>query len=128
MAYLIAALLGALGVVLLARLLVEWRRYVEGNHLITRPQMILRVISAVDLVLLLVLIAAGARVGFGSAEAALAYWGLCLLLAFAAIALAAWDLLLVRRGWGRRRAESFRRLSVYIRRLEQSRPQQVSRT
>ncbi len=125
MAYLFGGALGVLGVALLVRLVVEWRRYADGKHFITRRQMILRIASAVDLLVLLVLVAAGVRVGFGSAETAFAYWGACLVLAFAAMALAAWDLSLLRRTRGRRRAESFRRLSTYVRRLEQSRGDRV---
>jgi len=125
MAQLFGAVLGVLGVALLARLVLEWRRYSEGTHLITRRQLILRAVSAADLVVLLGLVAIGARVGFVSAEGAAVYWTICLVLAFVAIVLALWDLRLLRGAAGRRRAQSMRRLSQYIRRLEQSRGGQV---
>ncbi len=121
MAQLFGGALGVLGVALLARLVLEWRRYSEGTHLITRRQMVLRAVSAADLVLLLGLVGVGARVGFTTAKGAAVYWSICLLLAFVAIVLALWDLRLLRGAAGCRRAESMRRLSQYIRRLEQSR-------
>ncbi len=128
MAQWFAGALGLLAFLLLARLFWEWRRYAAGGHLITRRQMVLRVASAVDLVLLLVLIALGARIEFSTAQGAFAYWGLCLLMALGAMAMAVADLSLLRGTYGRRRAERFRRLSMYIRTLEQSRGGQVPRT
>jgi len=122
MAQVFGAALGVLGVALLARLVVEWRRYAEGTHLITRRQMALRIASAIDLVVLLGLVGLGARLRFTTAEGAAIYWSICLVLAFVAVLLAIWDLRLLRRAAGHRRAESLRRLSQYIRRLEQSRP------
>jgi hypothetical protein len=83
--------------------------------------MMLRVVSAADMVLLVVLLGAGARLRFSSVEVAVAYWALCLVLAVAAMVLAGWDLRLLRRSLRRRRAESYRRLSSYIRILERSR-------
>jgi len=124
-AWLLSIAVAVLGVALLARLVLEWRRYSEGTHLITRRQLILRAVSAADLVVLLGLVAIGARVGFVSAEGAAVYWTICLVLAFVAIVLALWDLRLLRGAAGRRRAQSMRRLSQYIRRLEQSRGGQV---
>ncbi len=121
MAQLFGGALGVLGVALLARLAVEWRRYSAGTHLITRRQMILRVVSAADLVVLLVLVGVGAHLGFTTARGAATYWMSCLALAFVAIVLALWDLRLLRSAAGRHRAEGMGRLSRYIRRLEQSR-------
>lgn len=121
MPYLPAGVLALLAVALVVRLAAEWRRYTRGEHIISRQQMGLRVASAGDLMLLLVLVAVGARMHFSSFAAAVAYWGLCLLLAVGAIALAGWDLRLLGRVGRQRRAESYRRLSAYIRRLERSR-------
>jgi len=121
MAYFFAGGLVLLAAALVARLVGEWRRYAGGGHVITRRQLVLRVASAVDLVLLLALLGVGARLRFTSAEAGIAYWGACLILALVAMALAGWDLRLVRRIFRRRRAESYRRLSCYIRALERSR-------
>ena len=81
----------------------------------------LRVVSAADMLLLVVLLGAGTRLRFSSVEVAVAYWALCLVLAVAAMVLAGWDLRLLRRSLRRRRAESYRRLSSYIRILERSR-------
>jgi len=120
-----AATLGLLALVLLVRLAFEWRRYAGGGHVIGRRQMALRIASAVVLVLLLGLVMVGARLRFGSAGAAFAYWALCLGLALAAMMMALLDLRLVRRTRVRRRAESYRRLSAYIRKLEQSRGERV---
>ena len=121
MAQLFGGALGVLGVALLARLVVEWRRYADGTHLITRRQMVLRIASAIDLVVLLGLVGLGAAIGFTTARAAAVYWSICLALAFLAVVLALWDLRLLRRAAGHRRAESLRRLSQYIRQLEQIR-------
>lgn len=120
-----AALLGLLALVLLVRLVLEWRRYAAGGHVIGRRQMTLRVVSAVDLLVLLALVLTGARLEFPSAEAAAVYWGICLALALAAMVMAIADLKMLRRTRGRRRAESYRKLSMYIRRLEQTRERQV---
>ncbi len=125
MAHFFGGALGVLGVVLLARLGIEWRRYALGVHLISRRQMILRAVSAAVLLVLLVLVGLGMYVGFRTAEFAATYWSICLVLAFTAIVLAIWDLRVVRRTAGLRRAESFRRLSAYIRTLERAREDQV---
>jgi len=122
-----AAALALVGLVLLIRLLVEWRRYAAGKHIITRRQIILRVVSGILLIVLLVLIGVGLRVNFGSATAVFVYWGVCLSMAFSAMIMALWDLRLLKRISGRRRAESYRRLSQYIRRLERGRDSQVPR-
>jgi hypothetical protein len=116
-----AAILGLLALVLLVRLAFEWRRYASGGHVITRRQMTLRVVSAVDLLLLLALVLAGVRLDFATAEAAFAWWTVCLILALAAMIMAVVDLRMLRTTHGRRRAESYRKLSEYIRKLEQSR-------
>lgn len=121
MAYFFAGALVLLAAALVARLVGEWRHYADGEHVITWRQLILRVASAADLVLLLVLLGVGTRLRFASVEAGIAYWGLCLVLALTAMVLAGWDLRLVRRVFRRRRAESYRRLSRYIRALERSR-------
>lgn len=121
MAYFFAGALVLLAAALVARLVGEWRHYADGEHVITRRQLILRVASAADLVLLLALLGVGTRLRFASVEAGIAYWGLCLVLALTAMALAGWDLRLVRRVFRRRRAESYRRLSRYIRALERTR-------
>ncbi|MGI5818822.1 MAG: hypothetical protein ACOX9R_12070 [Armatimonadota bacterium] len=120
-----AALLGLLALVLLVRLVFEWRRYASGGHVIGRRQMALRVASAVDLLVLLALVLLGARLHFPTAEAAFVYWAICLALAAAAMVMAIVDLKMLRRTHGRRRAESYRRLSVYIRRLERGREGQA---
>jgi len=120
-----AAILGLLALVLLVRLALEWRRYVTGGHVIGRRQMALRVASAVDLVVLLALVLAGARLDFHTAGAALIYWVTCLALAVAAMVMAIIDLRILRATHGKRRAESYRRLSMYIRRLEQTRKEKV---
>lgn len=116
-----ASVLGLLALVLLLRLVFEWRRYAGGGHIISRRQMTLRVASAVMLLVLLALVMLGARLDFAGAEAALAYWAVCLVLALAAMILAIIDLAILRRKHGERRAESYRKLSMYIRRLEQGR-------
>lgn len=116
-----AAIAGLLALVLLVRLLFEWRRYATCGHLITRRQMTLRVASAIDLLLLLALVVVGARLDFATAEAAFAWWAMCLVLALAAMVMAVVDLRMLRATHGKRRAESYRKLSQYIRRLEQSR-------
>lgn len=116
-----AAVLGLLALALLVRLVLEWRRYATGGHVIGRRQMTLRVVSAVDLLVLLALVLTGARIHFPSAEAAAIYWGICLVLALAAMVMAITDLKMLRQTRGRRRAESYRKLSMYIRRLEQTR-------
>jgi TRAP-type C4-dicarboxylate transport system permease large subunit len=121
MAYLFAGVLLLLAAALVARLVAEWRRYAGGKSVITRRQMMLRVVSAADMLLLVVLLGAGTRLRFSSVEVAVAYWALCLVLAVAAMVLAGWDLRLLRRSLRRRRAESYRRLSSYIRILERSR-------
>lgn len=117
--------LALLAGILLARLAWEWHRYARGGHIITRRQMTLRIASAVDLVVLLVLVAIGARLDFASATWMVVYWAVCLGLALAAMIMALLDLRLLRRTIGRRRAERYRRLSEYIRRLEQGRGRQV---
>lgn len=121
MAYFFAGALVLLAGALIARLVGEWRRYAGGQHVITRRQMGLRIASAADLVVLLALVGAGARIRFSNVESGIAYWGACIVLAVAAMVLAGWDLRLLRRTFQRRRAESYRRLSSYIRQLERSR-------
>lgn len=116
-----ALVLGLLGLVLLIRLVFEWRRYASGGHIITQRQMRLRVASAVLLLVLLALVLAGARIDFATAEAAFGYWAVCLALALAAMVMAIYDLCLLRRTRAGRRAESYRKLSMYIRSLEQQR-------
>lgn len=125
MAQFFGGALGVLGVVLLVRLTIEWRRYARGVHLISRSQMIGRIISAGVILALLMLVAVGMRVEFRTAEFAAIYWSICLALAFAAIVLAIWDLRVLRRRTKQRRAESYRRLSAYIRTLERAREDQV---
>ena len=119
-----ASVLGLLALVLLVRLVFEWRRYASGGHIISRRQMGMRVASAVILLLLLALVMTGARIQFASAEGAFVYWAVCLLLALAAMIMAMFDLAMLRRTRGRHRAESYRKLSMYIRKLEQSRDRQ----
>jgi hypothetical protein len=116
-----AVVLGLLALVLLVRLVFEWRRYATGGHVISKRQMSLRVASAVDLLVLLALVLVGARLEFATAEIAFVYWAACLALAVAAMVMAIMDLKILRRVHGERRAESYRKLSQYIRRLEQSR-------
>ncbi len=116
-----AAVLGLLALVLLVRLVLEWRRYATGEHVIGRRQMTLRVVSAVDLLVLLALVIVGATLDFSSAGSAFLYWAACLLLALAAMIMAIVDVKMLRKTHGERRAERYRRLSTYIRRLEQSR-------
>lgn len=126
MAHWFAAMLGLLALVLLVRLALEWRRYASGGHVIGRRQMALRIASAVDLIVLLALVLMGTRIGLQSATAALIYWMTCMALAFAAMVMAIIDLKILRATHGKRRAESYRRLSMYIRRLERSRNKKVS--
>ena len=121
MAYWFAAILGALSIVLLVRLMLEWQRYARGGHIISGRHMALRVASAVVLVALLVMVLGGAARHFESPETALAYWGVAVLLALAAMTMALVDLSLLRRSYGRRRAEGFRRLSSYLRALDRRR-------
>lgn len=116
-----AAVLGLFALVLLARLMLEWRRYASGKHIIGRRQMVLRVVSAVDLLVLLTLVVVGALIDFPGAGVAFLYWAACLLLALAAMIMALVDLKMLRTAHGERRAERYRRLSTYIRRVEQSR-------
>lgn len=113
--------LALLAIILLARLALEWRRYASGRHVISRRQMTLRFASAVDLVLLLALIVFGTQIRFPTAEAAFTYWAGCVALATVAMAMAVMDLRLLRRTSARRRAESYQRLSAYIRQVERSR-------
>lgn len=127
MAVWFAGILGLLAAVLLARLIWEWRRYARGGHVITQRQLYLRIASAADLIVLLGLIAAGVQIDFSTPEQAFAYWGICLALALVAMVLALWDLALLRRNYGRRRAESYRRLSNYLRRLTERQEHQVPR-
>lgn len=125
MAQWFAAILGLLALVLLVRLVFEWRRYASGGHVIGRRQMALRVASAIDLLVLLALVMVGARLGFATAGIAAVWWAVCLGLALAAMVMAVIDLTMLRRNHGKRRAESYRKLSMYIRRLEQSREGKV---
>lgn len=118
---------GLLALVLLVRLALEWRRYVTGEHVIGRRQMMLRIASAGDLLVLLALVLVGAKLDFTTTSSAFAYWAACLVLALAAMIMAIADLRMLRKTHGRRRAESYRKLSIYIRRLEQSRERKVSR-
>ncbi|MFP4249863.1 MAG: hypothetical protein ACLFU7_09415 [Armatimonadota bacterium] len=122
-----AAILGLLALVLLVRLVLEWRRYVTGRHVIGRRQMTLRIVSAVDLVVLLALVLTGAGVNFPTATSAFVYWAACLVLALAAMIMAIADLRMLKRTHGERRAESYRKLSMYIRRVEQSRERRATR-
>ncbi|MFO8078941.1 MAG: hypothetical protein R6V07_01425 [Armatimonadota bacterium] len=122
-----AAILGLLALALLVRLFLEWRRYVTGRHVIGRRQMTLRVVSALDLVVLLALVLTGARLDFPTATSAFVYWAVCLVLALAAMIMAIADLGMLRRTHEERRAESYRKLSMYIRRLEQSRERRAIR-
>ena len=121
-----AAALGLLALVLLVRLVLEWRRYVTGGHVIGRRQMTLRVISAVDLIVLLTLVVLGAGMDFATPGVAFIYWATCLALALAAMIMAIIDLRMLRKTHGERRAESYRRLSTYIRHLERSRDGKVA--
>ncbi len=125
MAYWFAAIVGALSIVLLVRLVLEWRRYSRGGHIISRRQMMLRVASAIVLVLLLIMVGVGIRLPLTTAEAAFAYWAVALVLALAAIVMAIVDLTLLRRIFGRRRAESYRRLSSYLRAVDRRREGRV---
>ena len=120
-----AAILGLLALVLLLRLLFEWRRYASGGTIIGSRQMMLRVASAGVLMVVLVLVMVGARLHFTSPEVAFAYRAGCLALVLLAMLMALLDLFLLRRTRGRWRAESYRRLSTYIRRLEKSRDEQA---
>lgn len=121
MGYLLGAIVGALCLVLMIRLVLEWRRFARGGHIISGRQMALRVASAVLLLGLLAMVAAGARIQFESAETALAYWGGALVLALLAMMLAIADIGILRRRYADRRAESYRRLSSYIRSVERRR-------
>jgi len=120
-----AAILGLLALVLLVRLVFEWRRFASGGHLIGSRQMTLRVASAAILVIVLGLVLAGARLRFTSAEAAFAYWAVCLALVLLAMLMALVDLTLLRRKRGKWRAESYRKLSTHIRGMEKSRDEQA---
>ena len=120
-----AAILGVLALVLLVRLAFEWRRFARGGHIIGRRQMMLRVASAVVLMLVLGLVLAGMGLTFHSAEAAFTYWVICMTLVVLAMLMALLDLTLVRRKHGKWRAESYRRLSEYIRGLQKSREEQA---
>jgi signal transduction histidine kinase len=122
-----AGVLGLLALVLLVRLVLEWRRYATGGHVIGRRQMTLRVVSAVDLVVLLALVLTGAGIDFPTATSVFVYGAVCLVLALAAMIMAIVDLRMLRTTHGERRAESYRRLSMYIRRLEQSRERRSTR-
>ncbi len=116
-----ASVLGLLALVLLVRLVFEWRRYASGGHIISRRQMGLRIASAVVLLVLLALVMVGVRLDFVTASSAMAFWAVCLLLAVTAMIMAIYDLAMLRRRSGAHRAERYRRLSMYIRKLEQSR-------
>ncbi|GEM_PF-5136029 len=122
-----ATILGLLALVLLLRLLFEWRRYASGGAIISGRQLVLRIASAAVLMVVLVLVMVGARLRFTSPEVAFAYWAGCLALVVLAMLMALLDLVLLRRTRGRWRAESYRRLSTYIRRLEKTRDEQVDR-
>lgn len=122
----IGAGLGVLAATLLLALAREWRRYFSGHHIISRPQLVVRVTTCALLVGQLVMVAVGLRLHFTSFDGGLAYWGVALALAALAMGLAVWDLRQVRRYARRRRAESLGRMSAYIRRLERGRGAQPS--
>lgn len=126
MASIIGAVLGVLAAALLLALAREWRRYARGDHTISRPQMVVRATACALLVGQLLMVAVGVRLHFASFDAVLAYWGIAMVLSALAIGLAVWDLRQVRNYARRSRAESFGRLSAYIRRLERGRGEQPS--
>lgn len=125
MAYWFAAILGALSLALLVRLVLEWRHYARGGRIITREHLALRIASAIVLVLLLAMVVVGTTVEFRSPEMAFAYWGGSLGLALTAVITAIVDLALLRRRFGRRRAERYLRLSKYLRALDRQRTDRV---
>ena len=113
--------LAIVAAVLLLALAREWTRYARGDHIISRRQMAVRVTTCVLLVAVLAMVVVGVRLRFDTFDAVLTYWGIAMSLAAIAMGLAVWDLRQVRSYARDRRAESFGRLSAYIRRLERSR-------
>ena len=124
MGYVLGPVLGVLACVVLVALMREWTRYRRGEHVISARQMAVRASTGVLLVGLLIMVTVGVRLVFQTFDAAMAYWGIVMALSALAIGAATWDLRQVRRWARRERAESYGRLSAYIRQLERSRPQQ----
>jgi len=112
-----AALLGLVAAALLGRLVGEWRRYARGEHIISSRQLALRAISAVLLVVLLALVVVGTNLQFKTVASEFIYWGICMVLAGAAIMLAMVDLWQVRRYARAKRAEMYQRISSYMRQV-----------
>jgi uncharacterized membrane protein YbhN (UPF0104 family) len=121
MSYALGIGLGVLALVLVAAIAREWSRYRRGTHFITRRQMIIRAICAAVLISALGMIAVGMSRRFADFDAVLTYWGIGLSLAALAMGLATWDLRILRSRSRRRRAESYGRMSVYIREIERRR-------
>ncbi len=121
MSYALGIGLGVLAIVLVMAIAREWSRYRRGTHFITRRQMIMRAISAGLLIGTLGMIAAGMSRRFADFDAVLGYWGVGLSLAALAMGLATWDLRILRTRSRRRRAESYGRMSAYIRQIDRRR-------
>ena len=121
MGIVIGTALGVTATVLLLALTREWLRYSRGHHTISRRQMAVRTVTCCLLVGVLVMVAVGLRVTFGSFDDMMAYWGTAMVMAAVAMGMAIWDLRQVRGHGRRQRAEGFMRLSAYIRRLERGR-------
>ena len=110
----VSPLLGLVAAALVVRLIAEWRRYQRREHIISGRQLALRAGSGLLLVAVLAMMALGVNLEFTSARSAAAYWGVCLLLVGAAIALAMLDLWQVAKYARRRRAEMYQRMSSYL--------------
>ena len=121
MSYALGIGLGVLALLLMAAIAREWARYRRGTHFITRRQMIMRAISATLLIGVLGMIGAGMSRRFADWDAVLGYWGVGLSLAALAMGLATWDLRILRSRSRRRRAESYGRMSAYIRQIDRRR-------
>ncbi len=121
MSYALGIGLGVLALVLVMAIAREWSRYRRGTHFITRRQMIMRAISTGLLIGTLGMIGAGMSRRFADFDAVLGYWGIGLSLAALAMGLATWDLRILRTRSRRRRAESYGRMSVYIRQIDRRR-------
>lgn len=121
MSYALRIGLGVLALVLVLAIAREWSRYRRGTHFITRRQMIMRAVAAALLIATLGMIAVGMSRRFADFDAVLAYWGVGMSLAALAMALATWDLRILRSRSRRKRAESYGRMSVYIRQIDRRR-------